>query len=152
MRLRYDKVLFLLDKTNELALSLRRKRVTVCDYADGRLEIQHNGVCMPYRVFDKLRSVDRAKVVENKRLDETLEVIAAMQANAKPQTRSKKAPRRSGQKNHMFKEPSTPQVVKTADDKQKPAQSERVSQILDSLAEIHIHNNSAAAARKNNNK
>ena len=91
LTLRYDKVLFILDKT-DLALSLARKRVTVCDYPDGTLEVQYDGVTLPYRTFDKLRTVNRAEVVENKRLDAVLEFVAAEQAKREVK-RSAKAPR-----------------------------------------------------------
>jgi len=100
LTLRYDKILFILEPS-DLAISLVRKRVTVCDYPDGRLEIQNNGVCLPYRTFDKLRSVKRANIVENKRLGPALEMIAAMQAE-REEKRSRAAPRRTGQTGHMF--------------------------------------------------
>ncbi len=100
LTLRYDKVLFILEPT-ELATSLARQKLTVCDYPDGRLEIQHNGVSLPYRTFDKLRSVNRAAIVENKRLGAALEYIAQRQTE-RELSRSKAAPRRSGQQNHMF--------------------------------------------------
>ncbi len=52
LTLRYDKVLFILE-TSDLAISLARKRVTVCDYPDVRLEIQSDqGVTLPYTTFD----------------------------------------------------------------------------------------------------
>ena len=100
LTLRYDKVLFILEPT-DLATSLARQKVTVCDYPDGRLEIQHNGICLPYRTFDKLRSVRRADVVENKRLSEVLDFIAAEQSQREVK-RSQNAPRRTGQTGHMF--------------------------------------------------
>ncbi|HET7411516.1 MAG TPA: ISNCY family transposase, partial [Pararhizobium sp.] len=50
LTLRYDKVLFVL-KPTELAKSLARKKVIVCDFPDGRLEIMHEGVTLPYRTF-----------------------------------------------------------------------------------------------------
>ena len=100
LTLRYDKVLFILEPT-DLAISLARQKVTVCDYPDGRLEIQHNGVCLPYRTFDKLQSVKRADVVENKRLDDVLDFIATQQA-AREGSRSQNAPRRTGQTGHIF--------------------------------------------------
>ena len=100
LTLRYDKILFILEPT-ELATGLVRQKVTVCDYPDGRLEIQHDGVSLPYTTFDKLRSVNRAAIVENKRLGPALEYIAARQAE-RQNSRSKAAPRRTGQKNHMF--------------------------------------------------
>lgn len=51
--------------------------------------------CPPYRTFDTLRSVNRAEVVENKRLGPALELIAAMQAEREV-SRSQKAPHRTG--------------------------------------------------------
>jgi hypothetical protein len=100
LTLRYDKVLFILEPS-DLAISLARQKVTVCDYPDGRLEIRHKGICLPYRTFDKLQTVKRANVVENKRLDEVLSIISSMQADQQ-QKRSQSAPRRTGQTGHMF--------------------------------------------------
>lgn len=100
LTLRYDKVLFILEPS-DLAISLARQKVTICDYPDGRLEIQHNGVCLPYRTFDKLKTVKRANVVENKRLGEVLEIIMAQQAEQELK-RSQNAPSRTGQTGHMF--------------------------------------------------
>jgi transposase len=53
--LQYDKVLFILDPT-EVAKSLAGKKVIVCDFPDGRLEIMEGSASLPYRIFDKLRS------------------------------------------------------------------------------------------------
>ena len=55
-------------------------KVIVCDYPDGRLEIMHESFALPYRTFDTLRSVHRAEVVDNKRLDDMLSLVAEMQA------------------------------------------------------------------------
>ena len=95
LTLRYDKVLFILDPT-DLAKRLAGKKVIVCDYPDGRLEITHEGAALPYRTFDKLRSVHRAAVVENKRLDAALLMVAEMQ-EGRELKRSQHAPRRTGQ-------------------------------------------------------
>lgn len=101
LTIRYDKVLFILEPS-DLSRSLARQRVTICDYPDGRLEIQSpEGVTLPYRTFDKLRSVNRAEVVENKRLGHVLDFIATKQATREVK-RSGNAPRRTGQDNHMF--------------------------------------------------
>ena len=100
LTLRYDKVLFILEPS-DFATGLARKRVTICDYPDGRLEIQYDGITLPYRTFDKLQSVNRAEVVENKRLGSALEMIAATQVEREV-SRSKAAPRRTGQSDHMF--------------------------------------------------
>ncbi|MBX8814692.1 ISNCY family transposase, partial [Ochrobactrum sp. MR34] len=66
-----------------------------------RLEIMHGTDTLPYRTFDKLRSVHRSPVVENKRLDDMLALVAEMQAG-REQQRSKSGPRRTGQTDHMF--------------------------------------------------
>jgi hypothetical protein len=93
-------VLFILDPT-DLAKRLAGKKVVVYDYPDGRLEIVHEGTALSYRTFDKLRSVNRAEIVGNKRLDAALTMVAEMQAGRELK-RSQRAPRRTGQTNHMF--------------------------------------------------
>jgi len=100
LTLRYDKVLFILEPT-EAAKRLAGQKVIVCDYPDGRLEVMHDGVTLPYRTFDKLRSVQRSEVVENKRLDEVLAFVSQTQSGRELQ-RSQHGPRRTGQMNHMF--------------------------------------------------
>jgi len=100
LTLRYDKVLFILEPT-EISTSLAGKKVIVCDYPDGRLEIMHESYALPYRAFDTLRSVHRAEVVDNKRLDDMLSIVAEMQTG-REQQRSKSGPRRTGQRDHMF--------------------------------------------------
>lgn len=99
--LQYDQVLFILEPTG-IARSLARKRVTVIDYPDGRLAIRYNGVDLPYRTFDKRPQINQAAIVENKRLGPILAYIAEQQKQL-DMSRSSKAPRRRGQKNHMFK-------------------------------------------------
>lgn len=100
LTLRYDKVLFILDPS-ELAKRLAGKKVVVCDYPDGRLEITHEATSLPYRTFDTLRSVHRSEVVENKRLDDMLALVAEMQVG-REQQRSKGGPSRAGQTDHLF--------------------------------------------------
>ena len=79
LTLHYNKVLFLPEPT-DVARGLARKRVTVHEFPDGRLAIRHKGRDLPYRTFDKLRRVDQAAVVENKRLGAVLAVIRERQA------------------------------------------------------------------------
>jgi transposase len=100
LTLHYNKVLFLLEPT-ELARGLARKRVTVHEFPDGRLAIRHRGTDLPYRVFDKLRRVDQAAVVDSKRLGAVLAVIRDRQAEA-ARRRNRDAPSRSFQPAHMF--------------------------------------------------
>ena len=101
LTLQYDKVLFLLEPT-PIAKGLKRKRVSVADYPDGRLKISHGGIDLPYRVFDKISQVPQADIVENKRLGAVLAHIQAEQMMADAQ-RSKRMPKRRSQADHMFK-------------------------------------------------
>lgn len=99
LTLRYDQVLFVLDPT-AMSATLARKYVTVCDYPDGRLEIQHDGVCLPYRTFGA-RRLQRAPVVENKRIDEVLAITDRILPL--PPRRSTITPRRRGQADSILR-------------------------------------------------
>jgi len=101
LTLQYDKVVFLLEP-NEVTRELRRKRVTVVDYPDGRLAIRYRGLDLPYTTFDKLRQVSQASIVENKHLGAVLSYIRERQIE-RGEVRSQSAPRRQGQLGHMFK-------------------------------------------------
>ena len=101
LTLQYDKVVFLLEP-NEITRELRRKRVTVVDYPDGRLAIRYRGLDLPYANFDKLRQVSQATIVENKHLGAVLSHIRERQIE-RAEARSQSAPRRQGQVSHMFK-------------------------------------------------
>jgi hypothetical protein len=74
----YDKMLLLLEP-NEVTRPLARKRVTVVNYPDGRFAIRHQGLDLPFRIFDKLPKVDQASVVGHKRLDAVLAQIRERQ-------------------------------------------------------------------------
>jgi transposase len=104
LSVQYDRVRFLLEP-NDLTRDLGGKRVTVCDFPDGRIEIRHHGRALPYRTFDLVRRVDQGAIVENKRLAEALELCRRMQADLPPLKRSGTTPRRSAQKTHMFPQP-----------------------------------------------
>jgi hypothetical protein len=67
-----------------------------------RPAIRYHGVDLPYRTFDKRPQVNQAAIIENKRLGPILAYIAEQQKQF-DMSRSAKAPRRRGQKNHMFK-------------------------------------------------
>src|SRR6202030_4194107 len=101
LTLQYDKVVFLLEP-NAITRELRRKRVTVVDYPDGRLAIRYRGLDLAYTTFDKLRQVSQATVVENKHLGAVLSHIRERQIE-RAESRSQSAPRRQGQVGHMFK-------------------------------------------------
>ena len=100
LTLHYNKVLFLLEPT-DAARGLARKRVTVHEFPDGRLAIRHEGLDLPFRAFDKLRKVDQAAVVDNKRLGAVLAHIRERQDET-VRRRNRDAPSRSFQPAHMF--------------------------------------------------
>jgi hypothetical protein len=101
LTVQYDRVMFILEP-NEITRGLPRKKVSVYDFPDGRIEIRHQGLCLPYRTFDRVRRVDQGAIVENKRLSEALEMCRRMQAQLPPKMRSRKAPARTAQHAHMF--------------------------------------------------
>ncbi len=101
LTVQYDRVMFILEP-NEITRALPRKKVTVYDFPDGRIEVRHQGLALPYRTFDRITRVDQGAIVENKRLSEALEMCRAMQAELPPKLRSRKAPARTSQPEHMF--------------------------------------------------
>ena len=76
-------MLILLQPT-EATRGLARQRVTVVNYPDGRFAIRHNGLDLPFRVFDKLGKVDQAAIIENKRLGAVLAHIRERQDAYEP--------------------------------------------------------------------
>ena len=101
LTLQYDKVLFLIEPS-ETAQAAIGKRVTVVDYPDGRIAIRYQGEELAYRTFDKLRRVNQAAIVDNKRLGSLLEMIKAYQDTQPPPKRSSKTPKRRDQTGHIF--------------------------------------------------
>lgn len=108
LTLHYNKAMFILEPT-EIARKLVRKRVMVCEYPDGRLEIQHEGHILPYRHFDKMRQVRQPTIVENRHLDAALLLAKEIQAIAPHhRQRNNNAPARHDQPTHLFPEPEVP--------------------------------------------
>lgn len=50
LTLRYDKVLFILEPT-DVARRLAGEKIIVCGYPDGRIEVMHDGITLPYRTL-----------------------------------------------------------------------------------------------------
>jgi Helix-turn-helix domain len=101
LTLQYDKVLFILEPS-ETAQAAIGKRVTVVDYPDGRIAVRYKGEDLAYRTFDKIRKVNQATVVENKRLGSLLEMIKTYQETQPQEKRSRSAPKRRDQTGHRF--------------------------------------------------
>ena len=67
----------------DITRALPCKKVTVYDFPDGRIEVRHQGLALPYRTyrtFDRITRVEQGAIVENKRLSEVLDMCRAMQA------------------------------------------------------------------------
>jgi hypothetical protein len=82
LTLRYDRMMLLLDPTR-----LAGKKVEVVNYPDGRFAVRHEGVALPFRVFDKIQTVAPGAIVENKRLGEALAFARELQASYPPKRR-----------------------------------------------------------------
>lgn len=78
LSIHFNKAIFILDPT-PAARSLAGKRVQICEYPDGRIEVRHNHRALPYTVFDKMRQVNQAEIVDSKRLGAALAMAQAMQ-------------------------------------------------------------------------
>lgn len=102
LTVQYDRVMFILEPT-DITHALPRKKGTVYDFPDGRIEVRHQGLALPYRTFDRVTRVDLGAIVENKRLSEALEMCRTMLAELPPKLRSRKAPARTSQAEHMFR-------------------------------------------------
>src|SRR5215475_14392120 len=72
-------MMLLLDPT-PFARGLAGKKVEVVNYPDGRFAVRHEGVALPFRVFDKIQTVQPGAIVDNKRLSAVLEQVKAQQA------------------------------------------------------------------------
>ncbi len=105
LTLHYNKIIFIFEPS-AISRELVRKQVSVCEYPDGRLEIRHKGTALPYRVFDKLRRVNQAAIVDNKHLGAALAVAREMQALRGPGKRNNDKPTRRAQPSHMFPVPA----------------------------------------------
>jgi hypothetical protein len=66
------------------------------------LAIRYRGLDLPYTTFDKLGQVSQATIVENTHLGAVPSQIRERQLE-RAEARSRSAPRRQGQVNHLFK-------------------------------------------------
>jgi hypothetical protein len=108
LTLHYNKAMFILEP-NEISSALARKRVTVCEFPDGKVEVQYEGHVLPYRLFDKMRQVNQAAVVDNKQLGAALAMAQQLQAMMPHhRKRNNDAPPRRSQSTYLFPEPEAP--------------------------------------------
>jgi hypothetical protein len=86
LTLQYDQMVLLLDPT-PFARGLVRKKVEVVNYPDGRFAVQFEGTSLPFRVFDKIQTVEPGTIVDNKRLGAAMAWVKEQQASYAPHRR-----------------------------------------------------------------
>lgn len=101
LTLHYNKAMFILEPT-EVSKPLAGKSVDVCEYPDGRLEIRHGEHSLPYTMFDKIRQVNQAAIVDNKHLDAALAMAKMIQEQLPARKRNNNEPSRTSQPGHLF--------------------------------------------------
>lgn len=99
LTLHYDRMMLMLDPT-PFARGLARKKVEVVNYPDGRFAIRYNGTALPFRMFDKIQTVEAGAIVENKRLGAVLALVKEQQAAFAPHQR-RYDPRRQRPPNNL---------------------------------------------------
>jgi hypothetical protein len=99
LTLHYDRMMLMLDPT-PLARGLARKKVEVVNYPDGRFAVRFNGTALPFRVFDKIQTVEPGAIVENKRLGAVLALVKEQQDAFAPHKR-RRDPRRQRPPNNL---------------------------------------------------
>jgi winged helix-turn helix protein len=99
LTLHYDRMMLMLDPT-PLARGLARKKVEVVNYPDGRFAIRYNGTALPFRMVDKIQTVEAGAIVENKRLGAVLALVKEQQAAFAPHQR-RRDPRRQRPPNNL---------------------------------------------------
>lgn len=110
LTLHYNKAVFILEPT-PFSRPLAGKRVEICEFPDGSLEIRHEGTALPYHMFDKIRQVNQTAIVENKHLDTALMMARMMQEQLPARKRNNNEPRRRDQPVHLFPAPDTEVVL-----------------------------------------
>jgi hypothetical protein len=100
LTLRYDRMMLLLDPT-PLARGLAGKKAGVVNCPDARFAVRHEGVALPFRVFDKIQTVAPGAIVENKRLGAALAFARELQASYPPNRRRGDPRRRRPPNNNL---------------------------------------------------
>ena len=86
LTLHYDRMMLILEPTPRTR-GLARKKVEVVNYPDGRFAVQFRGTSLPFRIFDKVQTIQPGAIVDNKRLSAVLAMVKARQAEYAPSRR-----------------------------------------------------------------
>jgi hypothetical protein len=92
--------MMLLLEVTPFVRALVRKKVEVVNYPDGRFAVQFEGVSLPFRVFDKIQTVQPGEIVENKCLGAALALVKEWQ-DAYPHQRRRHHPARQRPPNNL---------------------------------------------------
>lgn len=95
----YDKVIYLIENTEENAL-LVNENVLIVDQPNGQFTVKYGNRELKYSIFDKLAKIDQGQIVDNKRLGAVLRLAQEHQEILEQEgkrSRSKKMPRRKAQ-------------------------------------------------------
>jgi len=93
LTVQYDRVMYLLDDT-AANRRLIGQYIEVVEFPDGVIEVQADGVSLPYKEYDRITQIDQGAEVENKRLSAALAVARIMQEQ-RDDRRSSNAPSRT---------------------------------------------------------
>jgi hypothetical protein len=78
LTLHFQRGVYLIE-SSPATLGLRGHRCCVHEYADGHIELRHEGRNLPFRAFEAQRRVTQGDIVSNKRLGDVLSKIQAKQ-------------------------------------------------------------------------
>ncbi|WEY40312.1 ISNCY family transposase [Paraburkholderia sp. SUR17] len=78
LTVQYDRVMYLLQDT-VANRNLIHQYVEVVEYPDGRIEIQADGIVLPYTEYDRIARIDQGAEIDNKRLSHALAVARSIQ-------------------------------------------------------------------------
>lgn len=78
LTIQYNKTLYIIEPDNNPD-KMRRARIKIFEYENGKIVIKYKNKILNYRVFDKQPFVSQAAIVENKRLGNVLKFIQEQQ-------------------------------------------------------------------------
>lgn len=98
-------------EVNEISRGLVGRYVDVCEFADGRLQVQADGLALPHTVFEKNQRVTHAAVTGKKHLGAVLAWIKAEQEKTPPKVKTKRTSARNAYRKTGRRSPGRPSMV-----------------------------------------
>ena len=110
-------------EVNEMSRGLVGKYVDVCEFADGRLQVQAKGLALPHTVFDKNQRVTHAAVTGNKHLGAVLAWIKTEQEKTPPKVKTKRTSARNAYQKTGRRPPGRPSMVDAIAERRRAEQA-----------------------------